>query len=106
MAGTGRAVVVTIHQPRSEIFHAFDKILLLCKGQVAFFGSPVKVWEFFRKALIMEKELEVRMPRIMANALTLDLLMSIYTCTSYAYIAKLYPNNLQLSVSYKLIVYA
>ena len=69
MAGTGRAVVVTIHQPRSEIFHAFDKILLLCKGQVAFFGSPVKVWEFFRKALIMEKELEVRMPRIMANAL-------------------------------------
>ena len=59
MAGTGRAVVVTIHQPRSEIFHAFDKILLLCKGQVAFFGSPVKVWEFFRKALIMEKELEV-----------------------------------------------
>ena len=79
MAGTGRAVVVTIHQPRSEIFHAFDKILLLCKGQVAFFGSPVKVWEFFRKALIMEKELEVRMPRIMANALTLDLLMSIYT---------------------------
>lgn len=62
MAGTGRAVVVTIHQPRSEIFHAFDKILLLCKGQVAFFGSPVKVWEFFRKALIMEKELEVHMP--------------------------------------------
>ena len=59
MAGTGRAIVVTIHQPRSEIFHAFDKILLLCKGQVAFFGSPVKVWEFFRKALIMEKELEV-----------------------------------------------
>ena len=59
MAGTGRAVVVTIHQPRSEIFHAFDKILLLCKGQVAFFGSPVKVWEFFRRALIMEKELEV-----------------------------------------------
>ena len=52
-------MVVTIHQPRSEIFHAFDKILLLCKGQVAFFGSPVKVWEFFRKALIMEKELEV-----------------------------------------------
>lgn len=61
MAGTGRAIVVTIHQPRSEIFHAFDKILLLCNGQVAFFGSPVKVWEFFRKALISERELMVRM---------------------------------------------
>lgn len=60
MAGTGRAIVVTIHQPRSEIFHAFDKILLLCNGQIAFFGSPVKVWEFFRVALIQEKELKVR----------------------------------------------
>lgn len=59
MAGTGRAIVVAIHQPRSEIFHAFDKILLLCKGQIAFYGSPVKVWEFFRKALISEKELNV-----------------------------------------------
>jgi len=59
MAGTGRAIVVAIHQPRSEIFHAFDKILLLCKGQIAFYGSPVKVWEFFRKALISEKELDV-----------------------------------------------
>ena len=59
MAGTGRAIVVAIHQPRSEIFHAFDKILLLCNGQIAFYGSPVKVWEFFRKALISEKELDV-----------------------------------------------
>ena len=59
MAGTGRAIVVTIHQPRSEIFHAFDKILLLCNGQIAFFGSPVKVWEFFREALISEKKLSV-----------------------------------------------
>ena len=64
MAGTGRAVVVTIHQPRSEIFHAFDKILLLCNGQIAFFGSPVKVWEFFRQALISEKELDVSIGEI------------------------------------------
>ena len=51
MAGTGRAIVVTIHQPRSEIFHAFDKILLLCKGRVAFFGSPFRVWDFFLQVL-------------------------------------------------------
>ena len=60
MANTGRAIVVTIHQPRSEIFHAFDKILLLSNGQVAFFGSPVKVWEFFRKALVSD-QLDVRL---------------------------------------------
>jgi ABC-type multidrug transport system ATPase subunit len=56
LAETGRAVVVTIHQPRSEIFHSFDKILLLCKGQVAFFGSPIKVWDFFTHALNYEDE--------------------------------------------------
>ena len=56
LAETGRAVVVTIHQPRSEIFHSFDKILLLCRGQVAFFGSPIKVWDFFTRALNYEDE--------------------------------------------------
>ncbi|XP_066913778.1 ABC transporter G family member 22-like [Clytia hemisphaerica] len=38
---SGRLVVVTIHQPRIEIFHMFDAILLLCEGQVAYFGSPI-----------------------------------------------------------------
>lgn len=56
LAETGRAVVVTIHQPRSEIFHSFDKILLLCNGQVAFFGSPIKVWDFFTHAFNYEDE--------------------------------------------------
>ena len=56
LAETGRAVVVTIHQPRSEIFHSFDKILLLCRGRVAFFGSPIKVWDFFTQALNYEDE--------------------------------------------------
>ena len=30
-----RLVLFTIHQPRIEIFHLFDKILLLAKGQVS-----------------------------------------------------------------------
>lgn len=60
LAETGRAIVITIHQPRSEIFHTFDKMLLLCNGRVAFFGSPVMVWNFFVNALhITNKELEV-----------------------------------------------
>ena len=60
LAETGRAVVVTIHQPRSEIFHSFDKILLLCRGQVVFFGSPIRVWDFFTRALHYEEESLVR----------------------------------------------
>ena len=71
LAETGRSVVVTIHQPRSEIFHSFDKILLLCRGQVAYFGSPVKVWDFFTHALDYEDEslvsLEVEAVTLMCN---------------------------------------
>ena len=34
VAESGRLVLLTIHQPRLEIFHLFHKILLLCDGQV------------------------------------------------------------------------
>ena len=37
---SGRAVVMTIHQPRASLFAAFDKILLLYNGSVAYYGSP------------------------------------------------------------------
>ena len=34
VAESGRLVILTIHQPRLEIFHLFHKILFLCEGQV------------------------------------------------------------------------
>ena len=34
-AASGRLVIITIHQPRLEIFHMFDIILLLCQGKVS-----------------------------------------------------------------------
>ncbi|KAL2918422.1 hypothetical protein HK105_201822 [Polyrhizophydium stewartii] len=36
---SGRTVVFSIHQPRSDVFARFDQILLLSKGSVVFFGA-------------------------------------------------------------------
>lgn len=35
VASSNRAVLLTIHQPRLEIFHMFHKIILLCQGRVS-----------------------------------------------------------------------
>ena len=35
VASSNRAVILTIHQPRLEIFHMFDKVILLCHGQAS-----------------------------------------------------------------------
>ena len=34
LAGSNRTVVLTIHQPRLEIFHMFDRLVLLSDGKV------------------------------------------------------------------------
>lgn len=39
MAKQGRTVICTIHQPSSQIFAKFDRLLLMAEGQVAYLGD-------------------------------------------------------------------
>lgn len=43
----GRTVIATIHQPSSQMFHLFDRIMLLAEGHVAYFGAPSAAISYF-----------------------------------------------------------
>ncbi|GAB1301375.1 ATP-binding cassette sub-family G member 5 [Apodemus speciosus] len=47
LARRDRIVIVTIHQPRSELFQHFDKIAILTYGELVFCGTPEEMLGFF-----------------------------------------------------------
>jgi ABC-type multidrug transport system ATPase subunit len=47
IAKAGRTVILTIHQPRSDIYQLFDQLLLLAKGRVAYMGSAKDAPAYF-----------------------------------------------------------
>ncbi|KAL3936730.1 MAG: hypothetical protein SGBAC_008022, partial [Bacillariaceae sp.] len=49
VANAGASVLFTIHQPASEIFNAFDNIILMNKGRVMYQGSVPDVPEYFEE---------------------------------------------------------
>ncbi|GAV49516.1 hypothetical protein ZYGR_0P01600 [Zygosaccharomyces rouxii] len=44
----GRTLVLSIHQPRSNIFQMFDKLVLLSNGEMVYSGEAIRVNEFLR----------------------------------------------------------
>lgn len=47
LADKDKTIILTIHQPSSEIFSMFDKLLLMANGRVAFLGTPTEANDFF-----------------------------------------------------------
>ncbi|KAJ8686388.1 hypothetical protein QAD02_022182 [Eretmocerus hayati] len=48
LAARGKTIITTLHQPSSELYSMFDKILLIAEGRVAFMGSKEEALDFFR----------------------------------------------------------
>ncbi|XP_078062233.1 uncharacterized protein LOC144488081 [Mustelus asterias] len=42
-----KTVVSSIHQPSSQIYHMFDKLLLMSDGEIAYYGPSSEILEFF-----------------------------------------------------------
>lgn len=47
LANTGRTVITTIHQPRSDIFFLFDRLTFLSRGNVAYTGPTTDCLSWF-----------------------------------------------------------
>ncbi|XP_068753608.1 protein white-like [Montipora capricornis] len=47
LAAEGRTIICTIHQPSSEVYAMFDRILLLAEARTAFLGSTADALQYF-----------------------------------------------------------
>ena len=47
MSRQGKSIVCTIHQPSSQVFSIFDKVLLMAEGKLAYLGDIEKAYNFF-----------------------------------------------------------
>ena len=58
VAASGRVVVITIHQPRVEVWQMFDDLIILAQGKVAYQGSPAEAEKHFNTLFSADRALE------------------------------------------------
>uniref|UniRef100_A0A8R1IUT0 ABC2_membrane_7 domain-containing protein n=1 Tax=Caenorhabditis japonica TaxID=281687 RepID=A0A8R1IUT0_CAEJA len=49
IAKTGRTIICTIHQPSSQLYQMFHRVIYLANGQTAFQGTPPESISFFER---------------------------------------------------------
>ncbi|XP_023931808.1 ATP-binding cassette sub-family G member 8 [Lingula anatina] len=49
LSKNNRTILLTIHQPRSDIFKLFDLVMILTEGNVAYYGEAAKMIPYFTK---------------------------------------------------------
>lgn len=49
LAQNGRTIVQTIHQPNSDIYEMFDRLMLLAKGRIIYFNKASLAVDYFTR---------------------------------------------------------
>lgn len=47
LANSGRTVISTIHQPNSDIYEIFDRLMLLAQGKIIYFNEAKLAVDYF-----------------------------------------------------------
>jgi ABC-type multidrug transport system ATPase subunit len=74
LASKGRTILLTIHQPRMEIFRMFDKLVVLHHGRVVMYGKPDAIVDAFIDSSV---ECELETARQFATGNVADSLLDV-----------------------------
>ena len=58
----GRTILMTIHQPNTEIFNMFDRLFLMAEGRMVYQGKASQAVNYF------EKHFDLKCPELMNPA--------------------------------------
>ncbi|VVC34333.1 Hypothetical protein CINCED_3A012439 [Cinara cedri] len=105
MASNGKTIICTIHQPSSEIYYMFDRIMLMASGRTAFFGVPNEAITFFKTlgvgcpknhnpADFFVQLLAIVPSQELRSCKTIDTVCEEYECSLYKYSEIIYQKKL------------
>ena len=67
MAEKGKTVLTTIHQPSSDVYAMFDRVLFIAEGRVAFLGDADDAMTFFTRYVKLNFNFNIRQVKTAAN---------------------------------------